>query len=110
MVMKKYMKSLLLAALAVVAAMGFTACSDDDKFTGDPYFTLEGLENMTYDFNYEAVDTLAYSEAKKIVVRSNRPWKLVCQSENGWCRVFPTEGEGDGIIRLSTVELSLIHI
>lgn len=102
--MKKYMKSLLLAALAVVAAMGFTACSDDDKFTGDPYFTLEGLENMTYDFNYEAVDTLAYSEAKKIVVRSNRPWKLVCQSENGWCRVFPTEGEGDGIIRLSTVE------
>ena len=104
MVMKKYMKSLLLAALAVVAAMGFTACSDDDKFTGDPYFTLEGLENMTYDFNYEAVDTLAYSEAKKIVVRSNRPWKLVCQSENGWCRVFPTEGEGDGIIRLSTVE------
>ena len=98
------MKSLLLAALAVVAAMGFTACSDDDKFTGDPYFTLEGLENMTYDFNYEAVDTLAYSEAKKIVVRSNRPWKLVCQSENGWCRVFPTEGEGDGIIRLSTVE------
>lgn len=104
MVMKKYMKSLLLAALAVVAAMGFTACSDDDKFTGDPYFTLEGLENMTYDFNYEEVDTLAYSEAKKIVVRSNRPWKLVCQSENGWCRVFPTEGEGDGIIRLSTVE------
>lgn len=104
MVMKKYMKSLLLAALAVVAAMGFTACSDDDKFTGDPYFTLEDLENMTYDFNYEAVDTLAYSEAKKIVVRSNRPWKLVCQSENGWCRVFPTEGEGDGIIRLSTVE------
>ena len=52
MVMKKYMKSLLIAALAVVAAMGFTACSDDDKFTGDPYFTLEGLENMTYDFNY----------------------------------------------------------
>ena len=43
--MKKYMKSLLLAALAVVAAMGFTACSDDDKFTGDPYFTLEGLES-----------------------------------------------------------------
>ncbi len=34
-------------------------------------------------------------------MRSNRPWKLVPQDENGWLRVFPDEGEGDGLIRLS---------
>lgn len=109
MVMKKYMKSVLLAALAVVAAMGFTACSDDDKYDGDPYFKIDATDNFsvesnTYTFDYQLVDTTSYSKAKKLTVRSNRPWKLVCESENGWCRVFPTEGEGDGIIRLSTVE------
>ena len=77
MVMKKYMKSLLLAALAVVAAMGFTACSDDDKFTGDPYFTLEGLENMTYDFNYEAVP----------IQRLRRLWCAVIAHGNSFAKV-----------------------
>ncbi|MDO4511741.1 MAG: BACON domain-containing carbohydrate-binding protein [Bacteroidales bacterium] len=102
--MKKYMKSLLIAALAVVAAMGFTACSDD-KYDGDPYFVLEGIgEGNVYSFDYKEVDTTKYDVAKKVVVRSNRPWKLVAQTENGWCRVFPLSGEGDGIIRLSVLE------
>ena len=105
MIMKKYMTNLLLAAIAVIAAMGFTACSDkDSKYSGDPYFQIEGLENLTYNFDYQAVDTTAYSSAKKLVVRCNRPWKLVCQDENGWCRVFPAEGDLDGIIRLSVNE------
>lgn len=106
MAMKKYMKSMLLAALAVVAAMGFTACSDD-KFDGDPYFQIENLEDMTYEFDYQQVDTTNFTAAKKLTVRSNRPWKLVCQTENGWCRAFPLEGDGDGYLRLSTVENKL---
>lgn len=102
--MKHYMKSLLLVAIAAIAALGITSCKSD-SFDGEPYFNIEGIgEGNVYSFDYKEVDTTAYTTAKKLVVRSNRPWKLVAQSENGWCRVFPTEGEGDGIVRLSVVE------
>ncbi len=104
--MKHYIKSVLLAAMAVVAALGLTACSDDDNDSGEAYFTVyDGSEAIdSYTFDYTEADTTSWTRAKTLVVRSNRSWRLEAQSENGWVRVFPSEGEGDGLIRLSRVE------
>ena len=100
--MKHYITSVLLAALTVAAALSFTACSDDND-AGEAFFTVYDGSNAvdSYNFDYTAADTTVWNKAKTLVVRSNRPWKLVPQDENGWLRVFPAEGEGDGLIRLS---------
>lgn len=96
-------KALSLLALVAALAFGFTSCNDD-KYDGDPYFNVEGLTDGAIVLENVAIDTTSYSAAKKFVIRSNRPWKLVAQGENGWVRVFPSEGEGDGIIRVSSLE------
>ena len=92
----------VVAALTVAAALSFTACSDDND-AGEAFFTVYDGSNAieSYNFDYTAADTTVWNKAKTLVVRSNRPWKLVPQDENGWLRVFPAEGEGDGLIRLS---------
>lgn len=106
--MKHYMKGLLLVAIALFAAIGFTSCSDDDE-SGTPYFTIEGQEdstNFACNFDYKGIDTTSMSSAKKLVVRANRTWRLVPRTtdQGTWARVFPMSGDGDGLIRVSSLQ------
>ena len=84
----------LWAVLLMIAAslsLVVSSCSDDDELTGDPYFTIE--ESPT------GLATDAKGTTKSYVVRSNRPWQVQAQGEQGWVRAFPTEGTDDGIFK-----------
>lgn len=99
------MRNVLLAAIAALAAVGLTACSDDD-YSGTPYFYIDGNEAGMSDtvlIAYDGIDTTSFTQARKLNVRSNRPWRLVEESADAtpWVRVFPEEGEMDGIVRVS---------
>lgn len=84
--------------ISLLAAF-FTACSNDDDDLGVAYFSIEGnptslsVTNTGIDYDL--------TKAQKYVIRSNRPWKVVPQGDVSWVRIFPMEGEGDGIIRVS---------
>lgn len=75
--------------LMLFCLVGFTACNTDENALDETaYFTIE--ENPT------GVATDVQGTAQSYVVRSNRPWKIVSQSEADWVRAFPDEGEDDG--------------
>lgn len=77
----------------------FAACSSDDDTQGDAYFYVEG--NPTgLAVAQEGIST-DLTKARQYIVRSNRNWKIVAQEEGSWVRVFPTEGDADGIFRVS---------
>ncbi len=97
-------KALGLLALVAIMACGLASCSDDKNKSGNPYFSIDGVTDGVIELERTLIDTTSYSAAKKFTVRSNRHWKLVPKGENGWLRVFPNEGDEDGIIRLSTLE------
>ncbi len=99
-------KALCLVALVALVACGFASCSDDKTKSGEPYFYLEGVTDGVIELDMAAVDTTSLSAAAKYTVRSNRSWKLVPQSENGWLRIFPLTGEDDGLLRVSQLENS----
>ena len=99
-------KALSLVALVALMACGFASCSDDKNKSGDPYFSIEGVTDGVIELDMAAVDTTSLSDGVKYTVRSNRSWKLVPQNENGWLRVFPLEGEDDGLLRISQLENS----
>jgi len=79
---------------ALCIAVLITSCDKDDdtKYSGTPYFNIEndptgltaGVDGTTQSYT----------------VRSNRPWKVVAQSENDWVRPFPDEGDLDGIFKM----------
>lgn len=90
------LKTILILLLA--ACLG-TACSDEEE-GGTPYFSIEG--NPTSLSVTSAGIEYDLTKAQKYIVRSNRPWKIVAQeADQSWMRIFPMEGEGDGIIRVS---------
>jgi hypothetical protein len=79
---------------ALLIAVLITSCDEDDvkKYTGTPYFNIEndptgltvGVGGITQSY----------------VVRSNRPWRIVPQSEGDWVKPFPDEGDEDGIFKI----------
>lgn len=79
----------------------FASCSDDDE-TMAPYFSVEGNPTSL------SVDNIGIStdltKAKQYIVRSNRPWKIMPQGDDTWVRIFPMEGEADGVFRVSVEE------
>lgn len=84
---------LILFSVFFISAMLFTACEKDtDENTGDPFFTIEGNPTgLTVDLK---------GKTQSYVVRSNRPWQIVAQSEGDWVKAFPNEGDDDGIFKI----------
>lgn len=68
----------------------FPSCEEDKA--EDPFFRIEG--------NPTGVTAPKAGITQNFTVRSNRPWKLVAQSEGDWVRIFPDEGEDDGIFKV----------
>lgn len=83
------------------AACLWTACSEEEN-GGDPYFTIEG-NPTSLSVTKSGID-YDLTKAQKYIVRSNRPWKIVAQGDADWVRIFPMEGDADGMIRISVKE------
>lgn len=68
------------------------SCDNDNEPSGEPYFTIE--ENPT------GLSADVNGLTKSYVVRSKGHWKIVPQGEASWVKVFPEEGEDDGIFKI----------
>ncbi|UMB52582.1 hypothetical protein MKD41_09550 [Lutibacter sp. A64] len=70
----------------------FSSCTkDENELPEEAYFLIE--ENPTGIL----ADTQGITQS--YVVRSNRPWKIKPEQEINWVKVFPNEGEDDGIFK-----------
>ena len=89
-------KKIFAALLALVGLISFSACSDKDTETGEPYLKFD-LPATTIDVN---VDGLTQANRKQVTIRSNRAWKVVYANpaDTAWLHLFVNEGVDDGII------------
>jgi|WetSurMetagenome_2_1015567.scaffolds.fasta_scaffold09327_3 hypothetical protein len=92
------MKKTGMTLLSVLFVSGFflASCDKDDGETGDPYFTIDG--------NPTGLTVTTATKTQSYIVRSNRPWQIVAQSEGDWVRAFPNEGDDDGIFKIIVKE------
>ncbi len=79
-------------SILLVCVFCLQSCKEEDGVKGDPAFAIEG--NPTGTTSGVAGKTESY------VVRANRPWKIVAKSEGDWVKVFPDEGDDDGIFKI----------
>ncbi len=88
---------ILFFSVIFLSTLLFNSCKDDDNSkTGTPFFGIEGNPTgLTVDVKGS---TTSY------IVRSNRPWKVLAQSEGSWVRAFPDEGDDDGIFKIIVKE------
>lgn len=86
----------IFAVMAISAFMFLSCEKEDEKKSGDPFFTLEG--------NPTGLSVGTAAKTQSFVVRSNRPWQVVAKTESDWVRAFPAEGEDDGIFKMIVVE------
>ncbi|WP_423128383.1 BACON domain-containing protein [Gaoshiqia sp. Z1-71] len=95
---------MILFSVFFISAVFFTSCEkdDDDKDTGEPYFNIEGQPT--------GLSVTSAAKEQSYVVRSNRPWKVVAQSEGDWVRSFPDEGDDDGIFKIIVKENSTFNV
>jgi len=89
---------IMLSLMLLFSVVFFISCKEenDDSADGDPYFNIEGEPTGL------AVGSAAKTQA--YVVRSNRPWQVVAQSDEDWARSFPEEGDDDGIFKIIVKE------
>lgn len=75
----------------IISCFVAVSCDDDngEENMGDPYFLIEE-DPTSLSVSVEGI-------SQKYVVRSNRDWKVVAQSNTDWVKAFPDEGDKDGI-------------
>ncbi len=90
-------KSAFITSLLLVFAFALiiNSCKDDEP-VGEPYFNIEGSPT--------GLSSPANGITQSYVVRSNRPWQIVPQQETDWVKIFPDEGEDDGIFKFTVEE------
>lgn len=74
----------------------FIACKEEEVDPGAPFFNIEGAPT--------GLSVPVKGITQSYVVRSNRPWQIVPKEENDWIKVFPDEGEDDGIFKFIVSE------
>ena len=82
--------------LLFVGLISFSACSDNDTETGEPFLKFD-LPSTTINVN---VDGMTQANRKQVTVRSNRAWKVqyANPADTTWLHLFVDEGVDDGII------------
>lgn len=99
--MKKFIvTSILLTSFSSLATL-FTGCKEDEDIAlGDLYMNIENIENLVLP--QKGVDMTTFGSGKTFVIRSNADWKFVPVDEESvaWAKIFPMEGDADGIIRI----------
>ena len=98
---------LAMTSLMVGAATGLTSCKEDDDYTGEPFFRIEGSDDCVVHIgvNGLAQTSWAFSTGEHRFVRANGKWQLipVNEEDSEWMRVYPLEGEGEGILRFYAI-------
>lgn len=103
----RYSEMLAVSALMACAATGLTSCNDDDDdFAGEPYFLVEGADNGIVTMRVAGVGNddptkWSFGGGDHYIVRANGKWSIVPVDGEmpDWMRIFPLDGEGDGILR-----------
>ncbi|HAZ03305.1 MAG TPA: hypothetical protein DD458_15340 [Prolixibacteraceae bacterium] len=86
----KYSGMILIAFFLI--SMGFFPSCENEVEEEEAYFTIEG--------NPTGLSVSTATKTESYVVRSNRPWQVVAQSEVDWVQAFPNEGDDDGIFKM----------
>jgi hypothetical protein len=82
----------ILVALLITSTSLLQSCDDDEpsapvsfNIEGDPSGLTSGIPGKTQSY----------------VVRATGSWQIVAKEEGNWVKVFPTEGEDDGIFKIT---------
>lgn len=96
-------KNIYILLLLLVAAV-FTSCEkDSDNDSGEAYFLFKDAAELISPTGY-SVDYKGNTSGQQFIVRSNKSWKIIEESENDWARFFPNEGDEDGIVKVIVQE------
>ncbi len=91
---QKSIKSIYLFAIALFATtMLFTNCRGDEDVYSEPEVTISPEDDINFG---------AGVETKTITIETNRPWRIVKESNSDWIDVTPMEGsEGTSTITVT---------
>jgi hypothetical protein len=90
------MKKLFIPLFAAIGIFSFSACSDTNTETGNPYLNFDGITQAIT----VGVDGIKKANFVGVTVRSNQDWNvnLNNQSDSSWLHYFIDEGNGDGLM------------
>lgn len=93
-----YMKKNAVTLLSVFLMFSviFISCKEEEIAPEAPYFNIEGGPT--------GLVSPVKGITQSYVVRSNRPWQIIPKEDNDWVKVFPDEGEDDGIFKFIVEE------
>lgn len=86
----------LMTTLVMLFASILQSCDDDEEASGPTSFTIEG--------NPSGLTSDVAGKTESFVVRGNGAWQIVPKEEGDWVKVFPDEGEDDGIFKITVSE------
>lgn len=86
----------LMTALLMTFASVLQSCDDDDEPSGPASFTIEG--------NPTGLTAGIAGKTETYTVRGNGSWQIVAKDEADWVKIFPNEGEDDGIFKITVQE------
>lgn len=104
-------KNIFTYALASLAIIMGSACKETEpKFTGNPNFVVEGVENNNIPMgangtvnSADATGMTEFSSGTLYQISANGNWELIPVEKEGeaaWSRIFPLSGKDEGIIRV----------
>jgi hypothetical protein len=82
----------IMVALLMTFASLLQSC-DDDEASAPASFSIEG--------DPSGLTSGIAGKTESYVVRATGSWQIVAKEEGNWVKVFPTEGEDDGIFKIT---------
>ena len=82
-------------ALLMTAAGVFQSCEEEEP-SSPPGFSIEG--------NPTGLTAGVAGKTESYVVRGHGAWQIVPKEEGDWVKIFPDEGEDDGIFKITVAE------
>ena len=100
---KIFMKTKNIYILLFLVVAVLTSCDKKSaEDSGDPYFNFKDATETTSPTGFSVAP--AGTTGQKYIIRSNKSWKIVAESENSWVKFFPDEGDDDGIVNVIVQE------
>lgn len=106
----KYLtKYISMLALSAMMTVGMVSCKEDEELIGEPFFYISGVEEaMTIQIgssgsitNADLTGMADFTSGIRFDVEANGSWQLepVDGVEPDWGRIYPRQGENEGLIR-----------
>ena len=81
-----------IVAMLMTCAGVFQSCEEDEP-SAPTSFAIEG--------NPSGITSGTEGKTESFVVRASGEWQIVAKEEGDWVKIFPSEGEGDGIFKVT---------